>query len=188
MQMNENIERVIAVLTKNIKENWRLLIVGIIILAIALNSSWNDNNKPSSENNENKATEQSIQEKQNNQEGKTQPAENSAVNATQAKEPKTTKPSGTIIKIAEKSEGITHLARKAVKEYLENNQESLSAEQKIYVEDYLKRKIGSRLLKVGEKIEFGEDTIKQGIEKTKRLNQKQIQNLSKYVPLARNLN
>ncbi len=190
--MNEENEGIIASLTKTIGNNWRLLLVGVIILAIALNSSWSDNE--SSQENKNETTPQAEQTEQNKPEETTQNvknAENSANNTAQAKEPEIANANtnaNTIVEIAAKSEGVTHLARKAVKEYLGNTGENLSAEQKIYVEDYLKRKIGSRLLEVGEKIEFDKDAIKQGIEKARGLNQKQIENLSKYVPLVKNLN
>ncbi|MBU4141876.1 hypothetical protein KKE99_03310 [Patescibacteria group bacterium] len=193
--MNEENEGIIASLAKTIGNNWRLLLVGVIILAIALNSSWSDNESPQENKNEitpqaeqSKETEQS---KENASEENAQNPENNGNNVAQAKEPEIANANtnaNTIVQIAAKSEGVTHLARKAIKEYLGSAQENLSAEQKIYAEDYLKRKVGSRLLEVGEKIEFDKDTIKQGIEKAKGLNQKQIENLSKYVPLARNLN
>ncbi|MFH1048444.1 MAG: hypothetical protein V1732_02165 [Patescibacteria group bacterium] len=193
--MNEENEGIIASLAKTIGNNWRLLLVGVIILAIALNSSWSDNESPQENKNEitpqaeqSKETEQS---KENASEENAQNPENNGNNVAQVKEPEIANANtnaNTIVQIAAKSEGVTHLARKAIKEYLGSAQENLSAEQKIYAEDYLKRKVGSRLLEVGEKIEFDKDTIKQGIEKAKGLNQKQIENLSKYVPLARNLN
>lgn len=195
---NEN-AGILASLTKIIGNNWRLIIVGVIILAIALNSSLSDNGSSLEKNNEptpTPQTEQSGQSEQNAPEETAQSAENpenGAINAAQAQEPEitstnTNSDANTIVQIAAKSEGITHLARKAIKEYLGNTGENLSTEQKIYAEDYLKRKIGSRLLKVGEKIEFDKDAIKQGIEKARGLNQKQIENLSKYVPLVKNLN
>lgn len=192
--MSEESEGIIATLTKIIEQNWRLLLVGVIILAIALNSSWSG--KESSTENQNSATptpqtEQSGQTEQNKP-AETQNTENGAnSNTAQAKEPEaanTNTNANTITEVAVKSEGVTHLARKAVKEYLGSTQQNLSAEQKIYVEDYLKKKIGSRLLEVGEKVEFNIDFIKQGIEQAKGLNEKQIKNLSKYVPLVKNLN
>lgn len=194
--MSEEKEGIIATLTKTVEQNWRLLIVGIIILAIALNSSWSDNK--SSTENKNAATptptpqtEQTKQTEQNKPEEKTQTTENSATKTAQAKEPDTTIAStneNASVQTAARSEGVTHLARRAVKEYLGSTQESLSAEQKIYAEDYLKKKIGAKVLAVGEKVEFSNDLIKQGIEKAKGLDQKQIENLSKYVPLVKNLN
>lgn len=188
--MNENPEGMIATLTKTIKNNWRLLLVGAIILAIALNSSQSEN-KSSTENKNSitptAQTEQSKQSEPNKPETTTQTAENSTPAPTPTKTPKTVN-TNIISETAAKSEGVTHLARRAVKEYLNNTAESLNAEQKIYAEDYLKKKTGTKMLEIGEKVEFSIDLIKQSIEKAKGLNQKQIENLSKYVPLARNLN
>ncbi len=192
--MNDENEGIIASLSKTIGNNWRLLLVGVIILAIALNSSWSGNE--SSEENKNDAsptpqTEQSSQTEQNNPKEKTQTAENSTPAPTPTKEPKTINANtnaNTIVQIAAKSEGVTHLARRAVKEYLGNINENLSAEQKIYAEDYLRKQIGKKSLEIGEKIEFSTDLIKQSVEKALGLNEGQIKNLSKYVPLARNLN
>lgn len=192
--MNDENEGIIASLSKTIGNNWRLLLVGVIILAIALNSSWSGNE--SSEENKNDAsptpqTEQSGQTEQNNPKEKTQTAENSTPAPTPTKEPKTINANtnaNTIVQIAAKSEGVTHLARRAIKEYLGNINENLSAEQKIYAEDYLRKQAGKKSLEIGEKIEFSTDLIKQSVEKAKGLNEGQIKNLSKYVPLVKNLN
>lgn len=187
-------EGIIAKITGTIEQNWRLLLVGVIILIIALNSSWSNNESSVENNNESTPStqaEQSNPSEQNKNENNAQADDNNTNDNAQTKEPETTNTvsnGNSIVQIAAKSEGITHLARRAVKEYLGSTQENLSAEQKIYVEDYLKRKIGSRLLEVGEKIEFSTDLIKQGAEEAKGLNQKQIENLSKYVPLVKNLN
>lgn len=193
--MSEENEGIIAVLAKTIKQNWRLILVGVMILAIALNSSWSDNENPAENKNETtpqaEQTNQAEQTEQNKPEEKTQNAENSANNTAQAKEPEiatANENTNIIVEVAAKSEGVTHLARRAIKKYLSSAGESLSAEQKIYAEDHLTKKTGARLLEIGEKVEFNTDLIKQSIEKAKGLNQKQIENLSKYVPLARNLN
>lgn len=190
--MNEENEGIIAMLSKTIENNWRLLLVGVIIIAIALNSSWSNNKSATENKNEiTPQTEQSNQTEQNKPENKTQNAENSGNNVVQAKEPETANANANTNVIAEtaaRSEGVTHLARRAIKEYLANTRETLSSEQKIYAEDYLTKKTGIKILEIGEKIEFSTDMIKQGIESAKGLNQQQIKNLSKYVPLVKNLN
>lgn len=190
--MSDENEGIIATLSEKIKKNWRLLLVGIIIIVIALNSSWADN-KSSLENKSSTTpqAEQSGQTAQNKPEEKTQNTENN-VN-TIAQSPILTNSSANtntdiVTETAAKSEGVTHLARKAIKKYLANTEETLNAEQKIYAEDYLKRQIGSQSLRIGQTLEFKTDLIKTGIDQAKALNQQQIENLSKYVPLARNLN
>jgi predicted transcriptional regulator len=90
---------------------------------------------------------------------------------------------------AEPGEGITHLARKALKEYLkEKGGPNLTPEHKIYIEDYLQNKTGDYWLKVGQKLTFSEELIKEAIEKAQTLTQQQLQNLSQYAKLVPELN
>lgn len=83
---------------------------------------------------------------------------------------------------AVKGDSITTLARKALKSYLEKNQDSsLTPEQKIYIEDYLRKAIKhSGSLQPGNSISFSKIMIKDGIEKAKTLNEAQLDNLKKY--------
>jgi len=83
---------------------------------------------------------------------------------------------------AELGNGTTHLARRALAHYLEKNQDSsLTAEHKIYIEDYLRKNINFKGgVTKNTSLEFSKDLIKQGIEKSKTLNEKQLQNLKKY--------
>lgn len=86
---------------------------------------------------------------------------------------------------AQKGEGITHLARRSLKKYLDENPlEWVKAEHKIYIEDYLKDLHGERLLEIGEEIEFNTDDIAKAIEKANGLSEKDLSNLSKYVLLV----
>lgn len=99
-----------------------------------------------------------------------------------------TKTEGTIKINALKGEGITHLARRVIKEYLNDNPDpEIKAEHKIFTEDYLKDKEGTRLLEIGEELEFTTTDIMTAIEKSKALSEKELENLSKYVPLVRGL-
>lgn len=83
---------------------------------------------------------------------------------------------------AERGNGQTHLARRALAHYLEKNTDSsLTAEHKVYIEDYLRKNVHFQSsVKTGTSIEFSKDLIKQGIEKSKTLNDRQLQNLKKY--------
>jgi hypothetical protein len=90
---------------------------------------------------------------------------------------------------ADPGEGITHLARKALKEYLkEKGGPNLTPEHKIFIEDYLQKKTGDYWLKVGQKLTFSEELIKEAIEKAQTLTQEQLQNLSQYAKLVPDLN
>lgn len=90
-----------------------------------------------------------------------------------------------IMEVADPGEGVTHLARKSLKKYMELNEDiGLQAEHKIYVEDYLKDMIGSEPLEIGDTIKFSVQDIEEAINSALLLNNAQIENLSKYVPLV----
>lgn len=81
---------------------------------------------------------------------------------------------------AKKGEGITHLARHAVYEYLKGAGKTLGAEQKIYAEDYIQNKTGSEPLRLGQTLSFSKDLIKQAVERSERLSNSQLENLKQY--------
>ncbi len=83
---------------------------------------------------------------------------------------------------AERGDGTTHLARRALAHYLEKNTDSsLSAEHKVYIEDYLRKNIAhDSVVRTGTSIDFSKTLIHQAIEKSKTLNDRQLQNLKKY--------
>ncbi|MBU2028371.1 SurA N-terminal domain-containing protein [Patescibacteria group bacterium] len=86
------------------------------------------------------------------------------------------------IEVAAKGEGRTHLARRALANYLEKNPDSsLSPEHKIYIEDYLRKNAGGpSSLNPGSSVEFSKSLIQDAISKSKNLNQNQLKNLHKY--------
>jgi len=85
---------------------------------------------------------------------------------------------------AEKGDGITRLARRAVKEYLKEHNAELTAERKIFVEDYIQNHIGDRGLRIGESITISEDLITDGINKSQELTQEQLNNLKNFTELV----
>ncbi|MBI3304958.1 hypothetical protein HYZ80_01360 [Candidatus Parcubacteria bacterium] len=102
---------------------------------------------------------------------------------------KITKTDTSITVAASRGEGVTHLARRALKSYLESNSADfdLKAEHKIYIEDYVMKKIGAKSLSVGEERQFSNDLVKDAMAKAKNLTPKQLENLSQYVPLVPSL-
>lgn len=82
---------------------------------------------------------------------------------------------------AKSGDGLTHLARRAVKAH---GTEDLSAEQKVYVEDYIKDELlsqrGTSQVKLGESVEISEDLIEEAIQESENLTESQLQNLSQY--------
>jgi hypothetical protein len=124
-----------------------------------------------------------IENQQNPAPGITAPEEKKATEITK-------KENGQYTVKAGQGAGITHLARAAVKEYLDDNPEikqNITAEHKIYIEDYIKNKTGSYGLKIDQELTFDEGLIKEAIDESMKLNQKQLENLHQYVLLVPSL-
>ncbi|HHE76581.1 MAG TPA: hypothetical protein ENL27_01200 [Candidatus Parcubacteria bacterium] len=83
---------------------------------------------------------------------------------------------------AEAGEGITHLARKALKQYLDEQGSDLdlTPEHKVYIEDYMQKKTGDRWLQLGEKVSFSKELIEEAINKAQELTPQQLDNLKVY--------
>ena len=83
----------------------------------------------------------------------------------------------------------TTLARKALASHLEKNNDSeLTAEHKIYIEDYLQKNVNYvGGVDVGDQISFSKNLIKNSIEKSKTLTPGQLNNLKKYSALVPSL-
>lgn len=94
------------------------------------------------------------------------------------------------IETAQKGEGISHLARRALKEYLKENPQdfTLTPEHKVYIEDYLAKKMGGRWLQLGEKMEFSQEMLNEAVQKAETLTPEQLQNLTQYSQLVPALN
>ncbi|MBI4099184.1 hypothetical protein HY442_01485, partial [Candidatus Parcubacteria bacterium] len=102
---------------------------------------------------------------------------------------KITKTDTAIAVAASRGEGVTHLARRALKSYLASNSADfeLKAEHKIYIEDYLMKKVGAKALQIGEERTFSTDLVREALSRAKDLSPKQVENLSQYVPLVPSL-
>ncbi|MEX0877978.1 MAG: hypothetical protein WDZ40_03945 [Candidatus Spechtbacterales bacterium] len=87
---------------------------------------------------------------------------------------------GEITQTASYGEGTTHLARKAVSEYLAVSGVELNAEQKIYAEDYLRKATGSQSLEEGDVLIFAASNIKSAVDASLALQEWQLNNLSQY--------
>lgn len=85
------------------------------------------------------------------------------------------------IETAGKGDSTTVLARRALSHYLEKNPDSsIIKEHRIYIEDYLRRRVENGLIHVGESRTFQKSMISEAIQKAKELNDQQLKNLSKY--------
>jgi hypothetical protein len=179
--------------SRNSKTIIRLLIVVIIIAAAYFYSRGKD--VPVTE--VNLAQEQAIGNGQadtgnpaplavTNQTGQGTPEVRTGTNETT----QTIKVSGSTVTVtALAGNGYTHLARRALAEYLKSlPEQNLKPEQKIYIEDYLQKQITDKKpLYAGNQTSFSENQIQKAIDLSQGLSQKQIQNLSQYVPLIKSL-
>jgi hypothetical protein len=92
------------------------------------------------------------------------------------------------IETAVRGDGATHLARRALANYLEKSPDSgLSKEHKIYIEDYLRKHVSYGHVRVGTNLEFSKNLIQEAIGKSKQLNDRQLENLKKYTDRAPSL-
>ncbi len=109
--------------------------------------------------------------------------------AVEVQAPESKETESSFVETAVKGDGATHLARRALANYLEKNPDSeLTKEHKIYIEDYLRKNVGSQGgVHAGTTMEFSKDLIRNAIEQSKKLNEKQLQNLQKYSALVTSL-
>ncbi|TRZ80903.1 hypothetical protein D4R86_03570 [bacterium] len=89
---------------------------------------------------------------------------------------------------ADSGEGITHLARKALKEYLSDKNLKLTAEHKIFIEDYMQNRTGTRSLSLNEEVTFSHSLIEEAIGQAQQLTDLQLHNLEQYSHLVPSLN
>jgi hypothetical protein len=90
--------------------------------------------------------------------------------------------------VAQKGDGVTNLARRALKTYITSGNIKLSVEQKVYAEDYVQNNTDTRMLTSGEKIEFSNSLIKDAISQAQKLTVNQLHNLEQYSRLVPSLN
>jgi hypothetical protein len=83
---------------------------------------------------------------------------------------------------AEKGEGITHLARRALRKYLleEKIDFQPTPEHKIYIEDYIQNRLGERWLTLGEEMLISKDLIREAINSSQGLTEAELENLKQF--------
>lgn len=178
-----------------IQENLRVIVSVFIVAAIALGIySYSDRSLPSDENvtteetsvsseatdTEEEKAEEEAEEASEGESGMTPevaPKQDTVVPAQPSRET-----TGSFIETANRGDGLTHLARKATTNYLEKNADSsLTAEHRIYIEDYLRKAVAHQGgVHEGTSVEFSKDLIKTAIEKSKTLSEGQLKNLERY--------
>jgi len=108
---------------------------------------------------------------------------------TQTGGPTSSLAQNTYTEIAQRGDSITTLARKALADYLNNHKIdfNLTAEHKIYCEDYIQNRTGTYWLKIGQKLSFSSNLIKEAIQASESLTPSQLSNLSKYAKMVPSL-
>ncbi len=85
---------------------------------------------------------------------------------------------------AQKGEGLTHLARRALTSYMEEEDIELSPEERIYMEDYIQKNLqverGGDSLEVEEEVEISIELLEEALEEVEQLTPSEIQNLTQY--------
>ncbi len=86
--------------------------------------------------------------------------------------------------VAERGEGLTHLARKATTAYMSDKGIQLTDEERIYVEDYIQKELqrekGTTVVEIGETVDISPDLIEEAVNSADNLTAEQLNNLSQY--------
>lgn len=84
--------------------------------------------------------------------------------------------------VAERGNGLTHLARRATARYLAENtvNYSITNEHRIYIEDYIKDQMGKKRVAIGQSELITFDVLAQAVESASHLTDSQLRNLTKY--------
>jgi hypothetical protein len=170
------------------RDNLRIIISIIIVVAIAGGVySYSKRNQTPTDKTAGiveEQAEESVEVKEGVKEEKVAPKEDQTKTEVQKQQvaAASQETEGSFIETAGKGDGTTHLARRALANYLEKNPDSqLTPEHKIYIEDYLRKNSGKKGgVHIGTSIEFSKDMVNRAIESSKKLNDKQLNNLHKY--------
>lgn len=181
MNMNEE-ERITDQAKAWLQENLRVIVSFFIVAAIALGIySYSQRADETLDTTDDTAV---TTESDGMDSGKTAGlnAANDSSKVTTAPQELSKETAGSFVETAAKGDGSTHLARRALANYLEKTPDSsLTGEHKVYIEDYLRKAVGSKShMAVGASTEFSKDLIRQAIDHSKTLSAKQLNNLKKY--------
>lgn len=102
--------------------------------------------------------------------------------ATTANSPEARKTDSGYVEVAQAGDGVTHLARRATARYLAENNAgyTVTNEHRIYIEDYIKDRLGSKPLSIGGEETISFDLLKEAVASAQNLSETQLLNLSHY--------
>lgn len=167
--------------TQWIQDNLRI-IISILIVVVIAGGIYSYSNRGEEMNSDEQQVAQEESTDATSEAETTEVAESTSDTTAVAPVASSQETENSFIETAGKGDGSTHLARRALANYLEKNQDStLTAEHKIYIEDYLRKNVShTGGVYVGTSIEFNNSLIQDAIAKSKTLNEKQLTNLHKY--------
>lgn len=86
------------------------------------------------------------------------------------------------VEVAQKGDGLTHLARRATTRYLADRETgyTVTKEHRIYIEDYIKDNLKRHPMTIGMEETISFDLIKEAVESASKLSEQQLKNLTKY--------
>ena len=86
------------------------------------------------------------------------------------------------IEVAQKGDGLTHLARRAATRYLADHEAGyqVTNEHRIYIEDYVRKHMEKGHVALGAEKTISFDLVKQAVEAAGKLTPKQLNNLTQY--------
>lgn len=90
------------------------------------------------------------------------------------------------VEVAVRGDGVTHLARRAMLRYFEGSPADfeVTAEHKVWIEDFIKDRIGSQPLGLGEQVEVSKDLVREAIGTSKALTDAQLKSLERFSQLV----
>jgi hypothetical protein len=99
--------------------------------------------------------------------------------------PVVAQPQNRILEVVGRGDGQVHIARRALADYIENSNLGLTPAQKIFIEQVLAEKMGTREMTAGEKIEFSIGDIETAIDRSKNLTPTQLKKWEAYARTVR---
>lgn len=91
------------------------------------------------------------------------------------------------IEVAQKGDGLTHLARRATTRYLADHKAeyTVTDEHRVYMEDYIRKHMEQGRVRVGAEKTISFDLVQKALESAGKLTPKQLKNLTKYTSALR---
>ncbi|HLC48969.1 MAG TPA: hypothetical protein VJI96_01110 [Candidatus Andersenbacteria bacterium] len=86
------------------------------------------------------------------------------------------------VEVAQKGDGLTHLARRATTRYLSDHEVgyTLTNEHRIYIEDFIRKNIPKHPVRIGMEETISFELVQQAVEAAGKLTAPQLKNLTKY--------